>query len=86
MFDCGPVLRIVMYLSVPGQGYLWMGHKSPDGDIWELALRSHRLWESLAESLRDQGLNPSEELGWKKTGKSNNDGIATRDHDTCIGQ
>lgn len=51
-----------------GQGYLWMGHKSPDSDIWELALRSHRLWESLAESLRDQGLNPSEELGWKQTG------------------
>ncbi|XP_022143543.1 uncharacterized protein LOC111013420 isoform X2 [Momordica charantia] len=51
-----------------GQGYLWMVHKSPGSDIWELALRSHRLWEGLAETLRDQGLNPSEELGWKKTG------------------
>lgn len=51
-----------------GQGYLWMAHKSPSSDIWELALRSHRLWEGLAETLRDQGLNPSEELGWRKTG------------------
>ncbi|XP_050937155.1 uncharacterized protein LOC103492582 isoform X2 [Cucumis melo] len=51
-----------------GQGYLWMAHKSPGSDIWELALRSQRLWEGLAETLRDQGLNPSEELGWKKTG------------------
>ncbi|KAL4038545.1 hypothetical protein IC575_002167 [Cucumis melo] len=51
-----------------GQGYLWMAHKSPGSDIWELALRSQRLWEGLAETLRDQGLNTSEELGWKKTG------------------
>lgn len=50
-----------------------MAHKSPGSDIWELALRSQRLWEGLAETLRDQGLNPSEELGWKKTGKRNDE-------------
>lgn len=63
-----PFVESKCTILVPGQGYLWMAHKSPGSDIWELALRSHRLWEGLAESLRDQGLNPSEELGWKKTG------------------
>jgi hypothetical protein len=31
-------------------------------------MRSHKLWEMLAESIHDQGLNPLEVLGWKKTG------------------
>ncbi|KAI6694392.1 hypothetical protein NL676_022102 [Syzygium grande] len=51
-----------------GQGSIWMTHKTPGSDIWELALRSHQLWESLAENIHDQGLNPQEVLGWKKTG------------------
>ncbi|KAI6694311.1 hypothetical protein NL676_022021 [Syzygium grande] len=51
-----------------GQRYILMAHKTPKSDIWELALRSHRLWESLAENIHDQGLNPQEVLGWKKTG------------------
>ncbi|KAF8014710.1 hypothetical protein BT93_H0500 [Corymbia citriodora subsp. variegata] len=51
-----------------GQGYIWMAHKTPGSDMWELALRSHQLWESLAENIHDQGLNPQEVLGWKKTG------------------
>lgn len=31
-------------------------------------MRSHKLWEMLAESIHDQGLNPLEVMGWKKTG------------------
>ncbi|XP_048127022.1 uncharacterized oxidoreductase in pyp 5'region isoform X2 [Rhodamnia argentea] len=45
-----------------------MASKTPGSDIWELALRSHQLWESLAEHIHDQGLNSQELLGWKKTG------------------
>ncbi|RYR49012.1 hypothetical protein Ahy_A07g035284 isoform D [Arachis hypogaea] len=51
-----------------GQGYLWMAHKTPGSDIWDLTWRSHQLWKMLAESLKEQGLNPTVELGWKKTG------------------
>ncbi|KAJ0253935.1 FAD-dependent oxidoreductase family protein [Hirschfeldia incana] len=51
-----------------GQGYIWMTHKKPGSDIWDLAMRSHQLWHELADSLNDQGLDPQELLGWKKTG------------------
>ncbi|XP_050205013.1 uncharacterized protein LOC126655050 [Mercurialis annua] len=51
-----------------GQGYIWMAHKSPESDMWELTMRSHNLWKMLADSIHDQGLNPLEELGWKNTG------------------
>ncbi|KAK6940435.1 FAD dependent oxidoreductase [Dillenia turbinata] len=51
-----------------GQGYIWMAHKTPGSDIWELAMRSHKLWEMLAESIRQDGMSPSQVLGWKKTG------------------
>ncbi|KAF8105650.1 hypothetical protein N665_0157s0216 [Sinapis alba] len=51
-----------------GQGYIWMTHKKPGSDIWDLAMRSHQLWHELAERLNDQGLDPQEMLGWKKTG------------------
>ncbi|XP_019461232.1 PREDICTED: uncharacterized protein LOC109360651 [Lupinus angustifolius] len=51
-----------------GQGYLWMSHKTPGSATWDLTWRSHRLWKMFAESLREQGLNPLVELGWKKTG------------------
>lgn len=51
-----------------GQGYLWMVHKTPRSDTWDLIKRSHELWNMFAESLHEQGLNPLEELGWKKTG------------------
>ncbi|KAM4070357.1 hypothetical protein ACB094_12G159800 [Castanea mollissima] len=51
-----------------GQGYIWMVHKTPGSDKWELEMRSYKLWQMLAESIRDQGLNPLEVLGWKKTG------------------
>jgi hypothetical protein len=51
-----------------GQGYIWKVHKTPGSDKWELAMRSHELWEMLADSIHDQGLNPLEVLGWKKTG------------------
>lgn len=53
---------------VPGQGYIWMVHKSPESDTWELTKRSHKLWEMLAEGISYQGLSPLEVLGWKKTG------------------
>ncbi|KAK9281948.1 hypothetical protein L1049_004857 [Liquidambar formosana] len=51
-----------------GQGYIWMVHKTPESEKWELAMRSRKLWEMLAESIQDQGMNPLEVLGWKKTG------------------
>ncbi|XP_060203019.1 uncharacterized protein LOC132631460 isoform X2 [Lycium barbarum] len=51
-----------------GQGYIWKAHKSPGTEKWELIMRSHQLWESLAESIQLQGMDPLEELGWKKTG------------------
>ncbi|XP_059445716.1 uncharacterized protein LOC132177408 isoform X2 [Corylus avellana] len=51
-----------------GQGYIWKVHKTPGSDKWELAMRSHELWKMLADSIHDQGLNPLEVLGWKKTG------------------
>ncbi|KAL7113672.1 hypothetical protein ACP275_04G075000 [Erythranthe tilingii] len=51
-----------------GQGYIWRVHKTPGTEKWELAMRSHQLWESLAESIRIQGVDPLSALGWKKTG------------------
>lgn len=51
-----------------GQGYLWKVHKSPDSDKWELATRSHQLWENFAKSVEFEGMDPSEIFGWKKTG------------------
>ncbi|KAF7120352.1 hypothetical protein RHSIM_Rhsim13G0053400 [Rhododendron simsii] len=51
-----------------GQGYLWMVHKAPGSDKWELAMRSRKLWEMFAENVQHQGMNPLEMLGWKKTG------------------
>lgn len=45
-----------------------MTHKQPGSDVWDLTLRSHELWHKLAESLNDEGLDPEELLGWKKTG------------------
>ncbi|KAG2672740.1 hypothetical protein I3760_13G057100 [Carya illinoinensis] len=51
-----------------GQGYIWMVLKTPGSEKWELAMRSRKLWEMLAESIHDQGLNPAEVMGWKKRG------------------
>ncbi|KAM7527495.1 hypothetical protein LguiB_030905 [Lonicera macranthoides] len=51
-----------------GQGYIWLVHKTPENDKWELIMRSRRLWEKFAESIQLQGMNPLEILGWKKTG------------------
>ncbi|XP_076951050.1 uncharacterized protein LOC143624219 isoform X1 [Bidens hawaiensis] len=51
-----------------GQGYIWMVHKVPGSDKWELALRSRQLWENFAEDIKHQGMNPQEVLGWMKTG------------------
>ncbi|KAG9143541.1 hypothetical protein Leryth_015965 [Lithospermum erythrorhizon] len=51
-----------------GQGYLWKVHKDPEGEKWELSMRSHNLWEKFAESLESQNIDPLRVLGWKKTG------------------
>ncbi|KAL0419417.1 UNVERIFIED_CONTAM: hypothetical protein Sradi_1355200 [Sesamum radiatum] len=51
-----------------GQGYIWRVHKTPESEKWELAMRSHHLWEGLAESIQKQGMDPLLALGWKKTG------------------
>ncbi|XP_058102392.1 uncharacterized protein LOC131246360 isoform X2 [Magnolia sinica] len=51
-----------------GQGYIWLTHKTPGSDKWELAMRSKQLWELFAESIENQGMDPLQELGWKKTG------------------
>ncbi|KAH7518760.1 hypothetical protein FEM48_Zijuj09G0205300 [Ziziphus jujuba var. spinosa] len=50
------------------QGYLWMVHKAPGTHSWGLAIRSHRLFVMLAESLREQRLDPLQHLGWKNKG------------------
>ncbi|KAD5317708.1 hypothetical protein E3N88_17654 [Mikania micrantha] len=51
-----------------GQGYLWMVHKDPGSEKWELAMRSRELWEKFADDIKHQGIDPQEVLGWKKTG------------------
>ncbi|KAK6163982.1 hypothetical protein DH2020_000846 [Rehmannia glutinosa] len=51
-----------------GQGYIWRVHKTPGSEKWELAMRSHQLWEALAKSIQNQGMDPLLALGWKKTG------------------
>ncbi|XP_044382159.1 glycine oxidase isoform X1 [Triticum aestivum] len=52
-----------------GQGYVWMSHRTPGSDTWDLAVRSKHLWEDLAaemDGLRAGGARES--LGWMKTG------------------
>ncbi|XP_031474793.1 uncharacterized protein LOC116246993 [Nymphaea colorata] len=51
-----------------GQGYIWMTHKTPGSETWDLCNRSKKLWEDLVDELRFHGVDPSQELGWKKTG------------------
>ena len=50
-------------------GLLWMAHKTPGTAVWDLALRSQKLWQSLADNLQNKGIDPSQALGWKKAGK-----------------
>lgn len=45
-----------------------MVNKTPGSATWDLAWRSHQLWTTLAQSLEEQGLDPTVELGWKKSG------------------
>lgn len=45
-----------------------MVHKTPGTEKWELAMRGRKLWEMFAESIQNQGMDPLEILGWKKTG------------------
>lgn len=51
-----------------GQGYVWLGHRTPDTMAWNLAKRSKDLWEEFAQGLQALGLEPSVTLGFKKTG------------------
>ncbi|PNX91704.1 D-amino acid dehydrogenase small subunit-like protein [Trifolium pratense] len=39
-----------------------------ESSIWDLSMRSHQLWTTMADNLQEQGLDPMMELGWKKTG------------------
>ncbi|XP_059660018.1 uncharacterized protein LOC132306588 isoform X2 [Cornus florida] len=38
-----------------GQGYIWMVHRTPGSETWELITRSRKLWEMLAENIQLQG-------------------------------
>ncbi|CAN6218343.1 unnamed protein product [Urochloa humidicola] len=52
-----------------GQGYIWMSHRVPGSDMWELAVRSKQLWEELAAEVDGQGGGGARErLGWMRTG------------------
>ncbi|KAH9303338.1 hypothetical protein KI387_014921 [Taxus chinensis] len=51
-----------------GQGYIWMGYRTPGSDKWELEARSKQLWEAFVDEVEASGLDPLETLGWKKTG------------------
>ncbi|XP_010907673.2 uncharacterized protein [Elaeis guineensis] len=51
-----------------GQGYIWLANKTPGSDTWELGMRSKQLWEELADSMKRQGMDPLDVMGWKKTG------------------
>ncbi|KAF0914087.1 hypothetical protein E2562_026497 [Oryza meyeriana var. granulata] len=52
-----------------GQGYLWMSHRTPGSDTWELAVRSKQLWEELAAEVDGLGGGGARErLGWMRTG------------------
>ncbi|KAJ1290395.1 hypothetical protein BS78_02G239900 [Paspalum vaginatum] len=52
-----------------GQGYIWMSHRTPGSDMWELAVRSKQLWEELATEVDSQeGGGARERLGWMRTG------------------
>lgn len=51
-----------------GQGYIWMGYRTPESDKWELEARSKHLWEEFVQEVEASGLEPLKLLGWKKTG------------------
>ncbi|XP_034933319.1 uncharacterized protein [Populus alba] len=53
-----------------GQGYLWMVHKEPESDTWDLTMRSYKLWQMFAENVRTQGLDPLQELGSLLVGRT----------------
>uniref|UniRef100_A0A3N7HKF3 FAD-dependent oxidoreductase domain-containing protein 1 n=1 Tax=Populus trichocarpa TaxID=3694 RepID=A0A3N7HKF3_POPTR len=53
-----------------GQGYLWMVHKEPESDTWDLTMRSYKLWQMFAEKVRAQGLDPLQELGSLLVGRT----------------
>ncbi|MCO5580859.1 hypothetical protein L7F22_034732 [Adiantum nelumboides] len=54
--------------GLAGQGYLWLGHWTPDMMAWDLAKRSKYLWEKFAQGLQAMGLDPLVTLGFKRTG------------------
>ncbi|MCO5591859.1 hypothetical protein L7F22_045852 [Adiantum nelumboides] len=51
-----------------GQGYIWLGHRTPDTMAWHMAKRSKYLWEEFARQLQSIGLDPLVTIGFKKTG------------------
>ncbi|WVZ65539.1 hypothetical protein U9M48_014885 [Paspalum notatum var. saurae] len=51
-----------------GQGYIWMSHRTPGSDMWELAVRSKQLWEELAAEVDShEASGARERLGWMRT-------------------
>lgn len=56
------------FALVVGQGYIWMVHKVPGTEKWDLAMRSRQLWENFAQDIKSQGMDPQLVLGWMKTG------------------
>ena len=57
-----------LYFS-SGQGYIWLGHKSPSIATWPLSLRSNLLWSEFAKNLQDLELDPQVIIGYKRTGQ-----------------
>ncbi|GLJ23642.1 hypothetical protein SUGI_0447790 [Cryptomeria japonica] len=51
-----------------GQGYIWLGYRTPESDKWELEARSKQLWDKFVGEVEASGLDPLKALGWKKTG------------------
>ena len=45
-----------------------MINKTPGTALWDLAMRSHQLWQMFVDTLQDQGIDPLQTVGWKKTG------------------
>uniref|UniRef100_A0A0D9XFK7 FAD-dependent oxidoreductase domain-containing protein 1 n=1 Tax=Leersia perrieri TaxID=77586 RepID=A0A0D9XFK7_9ORYZ len=68
-----------------GQGYLWMSHRTPGSDTWELAVRSKRLWEELAAEVDGLGGGGARErLGWMRTVGRTSEEMATLEERTKI--
>lgn len=64
------VSKLGMFLGSgqKGQGYIWMGHRSPGSKTWDLAKRSKHLWEQFVADLSSSGADPLCAIGWQNSG------------------